>query len=116
MSSIEDKLIQLVELLAEQTDKGVLKWKRTDSEATFLLTRRQGSATIKSVDGDGRSPYEFALLNGNGEEVETLTEDRTENGPMDRPLRALYEAARASALDITPLLNAWLADVTEEPF
>lgn len=111
--SIKSRLTTLVSDLARATNEGMLTWVTSDIPGAFTLSRPQGTASIGSIDGDGTSPFEFVIFDVDGVEIESLRESLNIRQAWDDPLRQLFEAARASALNITDALDAWEADVQE---
>ncbi len=111
-SDSADRIVPLLLRLIAATKNGMLKWEAAE-EAAFILSRPQGSATIRSIDGDGSPPYSFGLLNEEGLIIETLTEDPNFNNTWDTTLAEMYATARASALNLDAAIAKWLKDVRE---
>ena len=111
-SDATSRLVSLVKSMLAATLADRLQWETTDAQGTFLVARPQGSATIRSVDGDGNAPFEFSILAQDGEVIERLKEDRHLEAPWDEDLSNLYDAARRSAYDIDSTIDKWVNDIS----
>jgi hypothetical protein len=120
MSSSDPKrrLIDIAELLLNQTTAGAIQWRTTDEDRTFLYSFSRGSITIRRFfdQTSEATGYALSVLNNHGTEVEELQQEWEQiPGPKggtqiveadhNDTLRQLWATARRSALDIDELLD-----------
>jgi hypothetical protein len=113
------KVGQLAIRLLERTRAGGVRWQATDRPDAFLFSGSQAAVVIRTRDDDGNYPFELALLDGNGNEVEKLFSHFDD--PDEQPrytatdyaqvLDDLWEAARAIALNIPALVDSLVTDI-----
>jgi len=96
---IPGETFELVQVLVDQTRRGLLEWVRGSSKTEFLMISNQAVVSILSVDGDGRHPIRFSIADTDGTEVETYVTDGDVpfGGDWSDLLFNLYDAARTSA-------------------
>ena len=119
MPTLDDRIHALIIRLTEITEAGGLDWVRMDANR-FLTDVPQGSTAVISSAGAGRSglyPYTLVLRGPDGEEIENIESLGPDEqlGPWDLPLRNLYRAARANALDIDNRIDQMLVDLGVDP-
>jgi hypothetical protein len=115
MPTLDDRIHALVLKLTELSQAGGVTWSSI-SPQTFSADLPSGnSVTIESSRAG--YPYSFTLHDALGEAIERIDSLGPEDpvGPWDRPLRALYQAARASALNISGTVNQMLQDIGVDP-
>jgi hypothetical protein len=115
MADIGDaQLQQLLRRLIHGTLTGKIGWSDTDRPAAYQCSLSNSSVVIATSDDDGRAPWEFEILNSNGELVERLWAGGT-NQKWGADLSELYTAARRSARKLHVVLNDILAELPDLP-
>ena len=108
---VSDRLVALCERLAATTIAGGADW-RNDGEGRFLWEVGEGSVAIGSRDRDGEPPYQLAVSNRDGVEVDGLVSQLVDDdrpAPWNAALTDLYRVARRNALNADELLDRLLA-------
>lgn len=122
MASTQDRFLETVEQLASRTQSGNIKWKKTDSEDTFLFSGSKSSVIVtKWNDRDGDPMVRVSILNSTGDEIGRLESEYLHNpwnettrytdGENNALLEALWESARRTALNIDEVLDSLLDDL-----
>lgn len=85
----DDEWVALIKKLITLTRNQKISWALSESD---LLLSKIGDAayTVSSVDGDGRAPYQFAVLTGAEDEYTEVA--RIESGPEDSRIYTPAEA------------------------
>jgi hypothetical protein len=119
VATLDDRLYALIARLTELTDEGKLPWSKTTRESAFSAELPSGSVIVSSVKGGrmGGYPYEVVLFGSDGEVVEEIRTLGPQEpvGPWDAPIRNLYIAARAAALDVQGAVNNMLLSLGVNP-
>lgn len=110
-TALNDRLIVLCERLAEATLAGHVEW-RSEGEDRYVWEHETASVAVGARDKDGQPPYDLAVLDRNGEQLEELTsalvgDDRP--APWNEPLSELYRVARRSGLHADEIIDALIA-------
>jgi hypothetical protein len=111
------RLVELCDRLTTATMLKQLEW-TAEHETAFFCARKSGSIAIRSRDRDGEPPYELAIYNPNGNQVESLLSEWL---PDDEPafwnkaLTDLYRAARRQALGVDLILDDLFAELPSAP-
>lgn len=104
-------LVLLCDRLAAATLSRGAEW-GIDADDRYVWEHEQGSVSIGARDRDGQPPYELAIFNREGQQVEELASALTDG---DRPavwngaLAELYRVARRSALHADDVIEALIA-------
>jgi hypothetical protein len=111
-------LTNLARQLISSTDRRVINWEVAGEEASFSCKLTAGTATIESVDKDGREPFKFSLTTPSGELVDYIETEwygeedgDAEPASWNSLLTDLFEAARRSALKIDGLVDAMVQEL-----
>jgi hypothetical protein len=107
------QLVELCERLLAATIEQQLEWEPGEKTA-FTCTRRSGTISVRSIDGDGESPFELAIFNTDGVKVESVIADSASeerSSPWDGAVGNLYRVARRQALHADRLVADLLADL-----
>lgn len=115
--TVEEKMVVLASKLLQETEAQNVSWNVANSGEisygaraphAFRVVLGAGAALVRNIDGDGAFPFEFAALNGVGQEIEALrtnSRDREPAGEFDQLLLDLYTAARRSAFAVGATLD-----------
>lgn len=120
LTASQQSLLALANQLITATHEGKVDWHGDTSLTSFTFaTGHTGSVTISSMDADGGSPFELVLLNSEGVAIESLETSPPSSIPSigtswDGTLRMLYEAARATAVDVNSVI-AGIREAIEHP-
>jgi len=107
----KERLMTLAHRLAVATAAGGAEWSVRELEL-FSRSSAQGTVTVASRDRDGDPPYEMAVYNLDGEQVDELTSvllDRDEPAPWNEALAELHRVARRNALHADDIIEALIA-------
>jgi hypothetical protein len=107
------QLVELCERLLAATIEQQLEWEPGEKTA-FTCTRRSGTISVRSIDGDGESPFELTIFNTDGVKVESVIADSASeerSSPWDGAVGNLYRVARRQALHADRLVADLLADL-----
>lgn len=107
------RLVELCDRLTAATMLKQLEW-TAEHETAFLCTRKSGTIAIRSRDRDGEPPYEVAIYNPNGNQVEGLLSEWSANDEpafWNKALTDLYRAARRQALGVDRILDDLFAEL-----
>ena len=119
MATLDDRIYALISRLIELTNSGELRWERGGTSDMFEAATSSGVVEIESARGGrtGSYPYTLRINDHAGEEVERIDTlgPEDELGPWDVPLRDLYIAARANALDIAGTVDGLLQSLGVDP-
>ncbi len=95
-----DKLIQIAEIVYNQTQAGELKWEKTPDLNTFQTSFPSYSILIQ----DSRDTILFKIYNEEGQIIEQLSEGQASNAGFSN-LRDLYVTARRAAMGVEEALD-----------
>jgi hypothetical protein len=101
-----DKLIQIAELVYDQTLRGELKWEKTPDFSTFQTSFPSYSILIQ----DSRDTIVFKICNEEAQVIEQLSEAQASNSGFSN-MRDLYLAARRAAMGVDQALDEILKNL-----
>lgn len=110
----DQKIELLLDRLTHQTEKGLLNWKTTGSEDTFLLVLKDSSISISTEFSDELSMFSYVLQfrNKNGEIVENTY--IFEETPYYKDAEWLYELVRRQGLNSDGLIDSILEQLNSD--
>jgi hypothetical protein len=113
-SQVPESILTLLRTLIDGTKSGRLTWSEA-APGFFLYTGTQAAAVISSSDADGGPPWEFRVLDKDGQTVDRY-EAPTQTTPLDldRALEALYdEIRRRVRIDtVDPVIKSLIEDAS----
>jgi hypothetical protein len=95
-----DKLIQIAELVYNQTEAGQIQWEKTPDINTFQTSFPSYSILIQ----ESRDTIIFKICNEEGQVIEQLSEGQASNAGFPN-LRDLYVTARRAAMGVEEALD-----------
>jgi hypothetical protein len=111
----EKRLYSIATVLLELTRRGRIDWSRGEDDLAFVTTRSETTIAIESLRADGGYPYQLTVYDRLGTPLDRLRTGQTTLFPGgEQTLASLYDAARASALDVAGALDDLLQDLGGE--
>ncbi len=89
---------QLIERLIEKTESGDIYWNATSRPMQYSLSMTSNQVLIERISNMGVIKYKFSILDAQGCDIDTVTEQLSVNpSPDTRMLKKLYEAANRNS-------------------
>jgi hypothetical protein len=111
----DDRLIRMLNVLAERTQRGAAEWKPTDDPEAFLLPLTSGGVVVDRYAKSNR--YWMRVVDKDGATLEQLTATVVDFGgsePADQ-LPALRQNVRRQVLRIDEKIDAVLEELENPP-
>lgn len=113
-----DKIIKIIDLIREKTEKGMVRWSETANSDTFEASFPNYSVTISARPGQVGVDFYISIFNSDGRLLEEWSDVELSTaapGSLES-LSSLYDAARGIALGIDDALNHLLVELGDIPF
>jgi hypothetical protein len=116
MTMALDKMVKVIQLLAERTEAGKIQWEETEASGAFQAAFATYSVRLSkrpSRDRDEADDIVLQIVNDDGTVVEEVSDvdmhARMENAY--RTMKAIYDVARRTALGVEQALDALIGDL-----
>jgi hypothetical protein len=111
----DDRLIKMLDVLVERTDRGAAQWKTTDDPEAFLLPLKSGGVVIDRYLKTNR--YWLRVLDKDGvtlEELSGVAQESARSGWISQ-LADLWQRVRRQVLRIDEKIDAVLEELEGPP-
>lgn len=108
------KLVKLVQLLADKTDRDELAWDESEKNGVFQLPFSNSTVRIsarESRNHRGDTEYVIVILNAQGSEVEEVSDETLPLEGSFVIMKDLYEKARRKAMGVDRAIDSILDDL-----
>lgn len=112
----ENKMLVLINKLAERTGKGNLEWKSTEASGVYQTSFPKYSVrlAIRKNQRVADLDYVVQIIDNSGELVEEVDDTDFGSGDHYEVMKELYEGARRKAKGVDDALDSILEDLDED--
>ena len=111
---VQDKLIALIETLAEKSEAEDLEWEAAAGSNSYQINFPRYTVTIFELDDEEVPAYRLTITNERGELVETVLASNF--GGMYQQLETVFSGARRKAMGVDSALDEILSSVVQQSF
>jgi hypothetical protein len=116
---IDDKVLRILGLTIEGTEKGKLRWQVSENDEEVFVNKTASGSELKMFPHSdysgpvGEGPPSLTLYDTSGEMIVDITENT--RGVGSGVLENLYEQVRRAAQGVDEKLDAILSDLEKDP-
>jgi hypothetical protein len=119
--ALPGKYVDLVSSLIERTEQGDVEWRDTSASDQLAVYLRSGDIAVdyypeQQDPRHGTVPemYGMTIFNNDGNKIDEITADKTNNRDSFEILKRLYETARRNYLKVDETIEGMLEEINED--